>query len=42
MFFTYDIRLGFWTNLDLPVLKLLGGGSSRSANGAPLIDDVLY
>ena len=42
MFFTYDIRLGFWTNLDLPVRELLCGDSAPSANGAPLVDDVLY
>ncbi|KAK9987682.1 hypothetical protein SO802_027921 [Lithocarpus litseifolius] len=37
-----NYQLGFWTNLDPLVLKLLGGGSAPSSNGASLIDDVLY
>ena len=42
IFFTYNIRSSFWTNLDSPVCKLLGGDSAPFANGAPLLDDVLY
>ena len=42
IFFTYNIRSSFQTNLDSPVCKLLGGDSAPSTNGAPLVDDVLY
>lgn len=39
----YDVRSGVWTSLYYPpVRKLFGGGRSSSANGAPLVDGVLY